>query len=93
MPGAKTSALLVLVALSCGCQRKPTTTGAGAPSASASASSARALVRPHAERNTLRELERVTLQTGGFRAGSEPGEPGRVPSAEPPLQDVELGGY
>jgi hypothetical protein len=35
----------------------------------------------------------VTLRTGAFRAGSEPGEPGRVPDAEPRLQDVELGGY
>jgi hypothetical protein len=93
MLGAKSSSLLVLVALSCGCQRKPSTTSVGTPSASASSSSARALIRPHAEQNTLRALERVTLQTGGFRAGSEPGEPGRVPDGEPRLQDVELGGY
>jgi hypothetical protein len=62
-------------------------------SARPSASSAQAAKRPHAERNTLRALERVTLPTGGFRAGSEPGEPGRVPDVEPRLQNVELGGY
>ena len=50
-------------------------------------------MRAHAAKETLRALERVSLPTGAFRAGSEPGEPGRVPEIEPRLQDVELGGY
>jgi hypothetical protein len=86
-------AVVVALSSSVGCERKRTPTGAGSASAGPSASPARSAVRPHAARNTIRALERVTLKTGGFRAGSEPGEPGRVPDAEPRIQDVELGGY
>ncbi|HEX6274320.1 MAG TPA: SUMF1/EgtB/PvdO family nonheme iron enzyme [Polyangiaceae bacterium] len=50
-------------------------------------------MRAHAKKDTLRPLERITLPTGPFRAGSEPGDPGRMPDAEPRLQEVELGGY
>jgi hypothetical protein len=85
--------LALVVALACGCERTPSSPGSGTASAGPSASSLRPAVRPHRARNTIRALERVTLPTGGFRAGSEPGEPGRVPDVEPRLQDVELGGY
>src|SRR5688572_19055030 len=78
----------------CGaCQRTPPGRGVTSSSAAPSASAQRPSVRPHTAKATLRALERVKLPTGPFRAGSEPGEPGRVPDLEPRIQDVELGGY
>jgi hypothetical protein len=76
-----------------GCQRGPAGASGAAGSARPSASASRPAVRAHAEKRALRALERITLPTGGFRAGSEPGEPGRVPDVEPRIQNVELGGY
>jgi hypothetical protein len=76
------------------CQRAPRTTGAAATASAGPSASASGLdVRAHAKKDGLRALERVLLPTGPFRAGSEPGEPGRVPDIEPRLQDVELGSY
>jgi hypothetical protein len=76
------------------CKRSPHgTETTGSASAGPSASAPGLAVRPHAKKETLRPLERITLATGAFRAGSEPGEPGRIPDVEPRLQDVELGGY
>ncbi len=82
----------MLLSIGVGCRRSAGT-GGPAGSAAPSASASRPAVRAHAEKQTLRVLERITLPTGGFRAGSEPGEPGRVPDVEPRIQNVELGGY
>jgi hypothetical protein len=37
--------------------------------------------------------ERVEIPSGSFRAGSQPGTPGRYPALEPTLHSVELGSY
>jgi len=83
--------MVFFLSLCAGCGRTPA--GKGGSASAAPSGSARAGTRPHAEKRTLRALERITLPTGAFRAGSEPGEPGRVPEVEPRIQEVELGGY
>lgn len=62
----------------------------GTPSAAPSAS-ASAELRAPAE--VARAGERGEVPTGGFRAGSAPGEPGRHPELEPRLVTIELGPY
>ena len=85
--------LVALVALGpAACNRKPRTTGGSSSSTPSAAPSERA-VRAHEKKDSLRALERIRLPTGAFRAGSDPGEPGRVPDVEPRSQTVELGGY
>jgi hypothetical protein len=85
--------LLAALAVCGACQRSPSGAGVTRASAAPSASAQRPSVRPHTAKSRLRALERVKLATGPFRAGSEPGESGRVPDIEPRIQDVELGGY
>jgi hypothetical protein len=83
---------LLVSALAVAC--KPAPTPAPAPSAtpvpgsaSVSPAHARAPERP------LRENEQVEVPTGGFLAGSVPGESGREPDREPRELMVELGAY
>ena len=75
------------------CERSPAGDHAMPSAATASASGQALAVRPHAKKDSVRPLERVRLPTGPFRAGSEPGEPGRIPEVEPRIQNVELGAY
>ncbi|HVR20895.1 MAG TPA: SUMF1/EgtB/PvdO family nonheme iron enzyme, partial [Polyangiaceae bacterium] len=75
------------------CGRSPSAGHATPSAAQPSASGPALAVRPHAKKDSVRPLERIRLPTGAFRAGSEPGEPGRVPEVEPRIQDVELGAY
>ena len=90
LPPRKRNALaLGLVVLALACQRdKIPGAVANAPSASAQASaSAR---RPSAE-PTARQTPKVP--GGTLRAGSTPGDPGRVPELEAKNQEVELGPF
>jgi hypothetical protein len=76
------------------CNRSPRASGGSAGAGAApSAAPSDSAPRAHEKKDSLRALERIRLATGAFRAGSEPGEPGRVPDAEPRSQTVELGGY
>jgi hypothetical protein len=60
----------------------------GASSAGAAASG-----QMRAPAETARAGERAEVPTGGFHAGSMPGEPGRHPDLEPRLVPIELGAY
>jgi len=73
-----------------GCHRSPTASGAGA---SASASSPPSIASARPPKNQPLADERIEIPAGVFRAGSVPGEPGRVPELEPRSADVELGGF
>jgi hypothetical protein len=48
---------------------------------------------PHPPKGAARPGELRDIPTGGFRAGSTPGEAGRRPEVEPRLSDVELGAF
>lgn len=63
---------------------------AGAASASPGASAG---VVPHHPELEPKAQERVEIPAGTLRAGSTPGDPGRVPELEARNQDVELGPY
>ncbi len=83
------AAQAALVLLSC---KKPApgaipTPAAVTPSASSTPGQARA---PTA---FARADEHGEVPTGGFRAGSMPGDPGRRPELEPKLTPIELGAY
>jgi hypothetical protein len=74
-----------------GCNRTAPSTSAAGASASASGAPLLASARP--PKNQPLADERIEIPAGVFRAGSVPGESGRVPELEPRLQNVELGGY
>lgn len=59
--------------------------------ASSAGEAASGQMRPPVE--TARAGERAEVPTGGFHAGSMPGEPGRHPDLEPRLVSIELGAY
>src|SRR5687768_5000535 len=84
--------ILVVSALALAC--KPAPSPAPAPSATPATGSASA-GPPHARapERPLRENEQVEIPTGGFLAGSVPGETGREPDREPREQMVELGAF
>lgn len=73
-----------------GCQgkrgRAQSTGGAGNPPPSASADPHRPKLQPQAR-------EKIDIPGGTLRAGSTPGDPGRVPELEPKNQEIELGPF
>jgi formylglycine-generating enzyme required for sulfatase activity len=83
---------LLVSALAVAC--KPAPSPAPAPSATPAPGSASvAPTQARAPERPLRENEQVEIPTGGFLAGSVPGEPGREPDREPRELMVELGAY
>lgn len=80
----------LIAALAVGCHHPPGTHGSGAaPSGSAPAQPPSA--RPPAQAPLAGETEEIP--GGSFQAGSVPGNPGRRPSLEPRLYEVELGPF
>ena len=61
------------------------------PPSAASASAGVGEARP--PEHVARPDEHAEVPTGGFRAGSMPGDPGRHPELEPKLLPIELGAY
>lgn len=87
---ARSGVLLGVALLALACRRS----GENAPGAPATASAPRpAASDPHPPKAPARTGELREVPTGGFRAGSTPGEPGRRPELEPRLSEVELGGF
>jgi hypothetical protein len=78
---------LALLALGCGRSGKD---AAGGPAGSVAGT---ASAEPHPPKEKARAGELRDVPTGGFRAGSTPGEVGRRPEIEPRLSEVELGAY
>jgi hypothetical protein len=85
------TAFFVLGALALpACKKSARSSGASvtaAPSGSEAPGEARAPTRP------ARADEHGEVPTGGFHAGSTPGDPGRRPELEPKLVPIELGSY
>ncbi|HWP09966.1 MAG TPA: SUMF1/EgtB/PvdO family nonheme iron enzyme [Polyangiaceae bacterium] len=72
-----------------GCRKgtpAPTPATVAAPSASAAGEA-------RAPAHLARADEHAEVPTGGFHAGSMPGDPGRHPELEPKLLSIELGAY
>lgn len=90
MKSAVGRSLPLLIVILASCNRAATTS---APSASQTASSAPAVGSARAPKHLPLADERVEIPAGVFRAGSVPGEPGRVPEVEPRSANVELGAY
>lgn len=65
-------------------RQSPASTSAAAPSASQLG---------HRPKSEVKAGERSTIPAGTLRAGSTPGDPGRVPELEPKNQELELGPY
>jgi hypothetical protein len=63
-----------------------------APSVAAASASA-GVGEVRAPEHLARPDEHAEVPTGGFRAGSMPGDPGRHPELEPKLMTIELGAY
>ena len=84
----RVAALLGVGALFTACQGKRGSSAASSatPSASSSAASHKPVAQPRAS-------ELVAIPGGTLRAGSTPGDPGRVPELEPKNQEVELGPF
>lgn len=83
-------ALTVSFVILASCNRASTSS---APSASESPSSAPATASARPPKNQPLADERIEIPAGVFRAGSVPGEPGRVPEVEPRSSNVELGSF
>jgi len=64
-----------------------------APQSGAAVPSASAPGQLRAPEHLARADEHGEVPTGGFRAGSVPGDPGRRPDLEPKLVPIELGAY
>jgi hypothetical protein len=77
-----------LLAFSCK-EKAPATTPAATSPPSDSAAAAQARAPNHG----AQPGEQGDVPTGGFRAGSAPGDPGRRPELEPRLLPIELGSY
>jgi hypothetical protein len=85
------SATLALGFLPGACKKSvPARPQPGSASSSASGAPGSALRAPA---EVARAGERGDVPTGGFRAGSAPGDPGRHPELEPRLVSIELGSY
>src|SRR5262245_56631013 len=76
--------------LAVGCPGSRSRAGGGASSAAPKASASADLHRPKAQPLAR---EKVANEAGSLRAGSTPGDPGRVPELEPKNQEVELGPF
>lgn len=85
------AAVLALTLALTGCSRKSKpqqlqTAGSAAPTAAEISSARRPQAAPEAK-------QAVAIPGGTLRAGSTPGDPGRVPELEPKNQEIELGPF
>lgn len=78
-----------LLVITTGCRNS----GAEKPSPAPSTPSAVASTGPRHAQSEARAKEKTDIPAGTLRAGSTPGDPGRVPELEPRNQEVELGPY
>jgi hypothetical protein len=91
LPLRKTNAVaLGLVALVSACQNRGQRSTSGSPSASPSLSASASAHRPTSEPVAQ---ESRAIPSGTLRAGSTPGDAGRVPELEAKNQEVELGPF
>jgi hypothetical protein len=88
LPALPVLAFLALAAPGCKKSSPARSTSSSAPGPSSSAPS-----QLRAPEHLARADEHNEIPTGGFRAGSMPGDPGRRPELEPKLLPIELGAY